>query len=79
MLIPWQALEPDTLNNLIEYFVLREGTDYGEQEVSLADKVEEVRMQLERGEVLLQYSELHDSVTLITREEFRLAADTPSD
>ena len=35
MLIPWQALEPDTLNNLIEYFVLREGTDYGEQEVSL--------------------------------------------
>ncbi len=79
MLIPWQALEPDTLNNLIEYFVLREGTDYGEQEVSLADKVGQVRAQLERGEVLLQFSELHDSVTLITRDELRRTSDTTSD
>lgn len=79
MLIPWQALEPETLNNLIEYFVLREGTDYGEQEVSLADKVGEIQAQLVRGEVLLQYSELHDSVTLITREALRQAAGATSD
>ena len=79
MLIPWQALEPETLNNLIEYFVLREGTDYGEQEVSLADKVGQVRAQLERGEVLLQFSELHDSVTLMTRDELRRTSDTTSD
>ncbi|WP_171489951.1 YheU family protein, partial [Acinetobacter baumannii] len=30
MLIPWQDLSPETLENLIERFVLREGTDYGE-------------------------------------------------
>ncbi len=78
MLIPWQALEPATLHNLIEYFVLREGTDYGEQEVTLADKVEAVRVQLQRGEVVLQYSELHDSVTLITREAQRLGGDACS-
>lgn len=29
MLIPWQDLSPETLENLIESFVLREGTDYG--------------------------------------------------
>ncbi|WP_172825037.1 YheU family protein, partial [Escherichia coli] len=29
MLIPWQDLSPQTLENFIESFVLREGTDYG--------------------------------------------------
>ncbi|MBN0394648.1 YheU family protein, partial [Klebsiella pneumoniae] len=26
MIIPWQDLDPETLDNLIESFVLREGT-----------------------------------------------------
>ena len=39
MLIPWQDLSPETLENLIESFVLREGTDYGEHERTLEQKV----------------------------------------
>ncbi|MGL5974608.1 MAG: YheU family protein, partial [Aeromonas sobria] len=35
MIIPWQELDGDTLTNLIEQFVLQEGTEYGEQDVSL--------------------------------------------
>ncbi len=46
MIIPWQDLDPETLDNLIESFVLREGTDYGEHERSLADKVADVKQQL---------------------------------
>ncbi|WP_211357017.1 YheU family protein, partial [Enterobacter hormaechei] len=42
MIIPWQDLDPETLDNLIESFVLREGTDYGEHERSLTDKVADV-------------------------------------
>ena len=38
MIIPWQDLAPETLENLIESFVLREGTDYGEQERTLEQK-----------------------------------------
>ncbi|MSE19599.1 YheU family protein, partial [Pantoea agglomerans] len=53
MIIPWQQVSPETLENLIETFVLREGTDYGEQERSLIDKVADVRRQLETGEVVL--------------------------
>ena len=34
---------------MIESFVLREGTDYGEREHSLEQKVAQVRAQLERG------------------------------
>ncbi|ORM62699.1 hypothetical protein PRCB_11275 [Pantoea rodasii] len=71
MIIPWQELEVTTLENLIETFVLREGTDYGEQERSLEQKVADVRRQLERGEVVLVWSELHESVNIMPKGEFR--------
>ena len=71
MIMPWQQLDPDTLTNLIEAFVLREGTDYGEQERSLAQKVADVRRQLERGDVVLVWSELHETINIMPRSEFR--------
>ncbi|MBS0897139.1 YheU family protein [Pantoea dispersa] len=71
MIIPWQELDPTTLENLIESFVLREGTDYGEQERSLTQKVADVRRQLKQGEVVLVWSELHESVNIMPRREFR--------
>ncbi|MCC5852668.1 MAG: YheU family protein [Alkalimonas sp.] len=70
MIIPWQQLETETLNNLIEYYVLREGTDYGEQEISLAQKVAQVRAQLQSGEVVLVFSELHETVNLMSKQQF---------
>ncbi|HBZ15146.1 YheU family protein [Pantoea sp. NPDC088449] len=71
MIIPWQELEAETLENLIETFVLREGTDYGEQERSLMQKVADVRRQLERGDVVLVWSELHESINIMPKGEFR--------
>nr|WP_245250855.1 YheU family protein [Pantoea endophytica] len=71
VIIPWQELEADTLENLIETFVLREGTDYGEQERSLLQKVTDVRRQLERGDVVLVWSELHESINIMPKGEFR--------
>ena len=71
MIIPWQELEVATLENLIETYVLREGTDYGEQERSLEQKVADVRRQLERGDVVLVWSELHESVNIMPKGEFR--------
>jgi len=70
VIIPWQQVSPETLENLIETFVLREGTDYGEQERSLLDKVADVRRQLESGEVVLVWSELHESVNIMPRNAF---------
>ena len=64
MIIPWQDLDPETLDNLIESFVLREGTDYGEHERSLADKVADVKQQLKTGEAVLVWSELHETVNI---------------
>ncbi|WP_449543415.1 YheU family protein [Enterobacter ludwigii] len=70
MIIPWQDLSPDTLDNLIESFVLREGTDYGEHERSLEQKVNDVMRQLKSGDVVLVWSELHETVNIMPRNAF---------
>ena len=71
MIIPWQDLAPETLDNLIESFVLREGTDYGEQERSLEQKVNDVKRQLKSGDVVLVLSELHETVNIMPRNAFQ--------
>ena len=75
MLIPYQQLEPETLHNLIESFILREGTDYGEQEVSLSEKTQSVLQQLKEGSVIIQYSQLSESITLLRKEQFTQQID----
>ena len=55
MNIPYTELDTDTLTAIIEEFISREGTDYGAQEYSLEQKVEQVMKQLERGDVVLNY------------------------
>ena len=70
MLIPYQSLDSETLNNLIESFILREGTDYGEAEISLASKTQRVFEQIKQGNVLILFSELEESVTLIDKQQF---------
>jgi hypothetical protein len=66
MIIPWHELESTTLNNLIEHFILREGTDYGDTEMPLSQKVEQIKAQLRLGEIIIVYSEETDSVDIQT-------------
>ncbi len=64
MIVPWQDIAPETLENLIKEFILREGTDYGEVEISLDKKVQQVKALLASGEAVIVYSELHESVDI---------------
>jgi uncharacterized protein YheU (UPF0270 family) len=59
-------LKPDTLRAVIESFVLREGTDYGEQETSLEAKVAQVLTQLRRGEAHVTFDPGTGSVNVVT-------------
>ncbi|MGM0906442.1 MAG: YheU family protein [Pseudomonadota bacterium] len=68
MIIPWQELDQETLNNLLESVVLREGTDYGSQELSFDTKVEQLKQRLKSGEAVIVYSELHESVDVVDKE-----------
>ena len=69
MIIPIDALEADTLYSLAESFVLREGTDYGAEEVAPDVKVQQVLNRLKSGEAVLVYSELHESVDIKRKED----------
>ena len=71
MIIPIDALEADTLYSLAESFVLREGTDYGEEEVALDVKVQQVLDRLKSGDAVLVYSELHESVDINRKEDIQ--------
>jgi uncharacterized protein YheU (UPF0270 family) len=55
MQIPHTALSPEALQNLLEEFVTREGTDYGAHVYSLEDKVRHVRRQIETGKAVILY------------------------
>jgi len=65
--VPYGQLSADLLHAVIESFVLREGTDYGEKEIPLADKVARVMSQLKRGEVKIVFDPESESVTIAVR------------
>lgn len=69
MIVPWKDIAPDTLDNLIKEYVLREGTDYGDVEASLADKVEQIKLQLQSGKVVIVFSQLHESIDIKVRQD----------
>jgi uncharacterized protein YheU (UPF0270 family) len=78
MIIPWQELHPDTLQNLLESFVLREGTDYGDQEIPLSEKVAQLHTQLNHNQLVVVYSELHESINIMTKDEFASMTHSPT-
>lgn len=70
MIIPWQELNAETLRNIIESFVLREGTDYGLNEKTLDEKVADIERQLKSGELVLVWSELHETINIMSKNAF---------
>jgi len=59
------ALQPATLRALVEEFVTRDTTDYGERERTLDDKVEDVMRQLRRGEVQIVFDAENGSINIV--------------
>jgi uncharacterized protein YheU (UPF0270 family) len=49
IVVPHSQLPAETLRAVVESFVLREGTEYGERDFTLDEKVAHVLAQLERG------------------------------
>ena len=70
MIIPLDSLPKETLTAIIENFVLREGTEYGQEDVALADKIQQVQLQLKQGIAVLVYSELHETVNILPADQF---------
>lgn len=70
MIIPWQSLEESTLYNVLDSFILREGTDYGVRELSLAEKRERLLAQIKAEKVVIVWSELNQSLDIKDKKSF---------
>ncbi|MCB1730785.1 MAG: YheU family protein [Halieaceae bacterium] len=73
--IPVERLRSEVLQALLEEFASRDGTDYGERELSLEQKTGELRMQLARGELQLLYDTDSESWDLLPPESAALLLD----
>jgi uncharacterized protein len=62
--VPPAQLSPEALRGVVESFVLREGTDYGEREYSLDEKVAQVMQQLARGEARILFDPQAQSIEI---------------
>jgi hypothetical protein len=62
--VPYSEMPAELLHAVVESFVLREGTDYGEKEFSLEAKVDGVIRQLKKGEAKIIFDPATDSVTI---------------
>ena len=69
--IPYTELSPQALRGVIEGFVLREGTDYGEREVSHEAKIARVNAQLQAGEAQIWFDPESNSVDILRTSDSR--------
>jgi uncharacterized protein YheU (UPF0270 family) len=67
--IPPARLQPDVLQALLEEFATRDGTDYGERETSLVQKVESLARQLTQGDIKLLYDADSEYWDLVAQDE----------
>jgi uncharacterized protein len=65
MKIPYEQLKTETLYALIEEFVSREGTEYGEYDIPMDEKVEQVLTQLKDGKVHIVFDDKSNSCNII--------------
>jgi uncharacterized protein YheU (UPF0270 family) len=65
VVVPYTELAADLLHAVVESYVLREGTDYGEKEFSLEDKVAHVISRLKRGEARIVFDPESETVSIV--------------
>ena len=70
MIIPWQELEEQTLINIVESVILREGTDYGLHEQTFEQKKKALLNRIRQGHAVIVLSELHESIDIKDKTDF---------
>ena len=65
VVVPYSELAADLLHAVVESYVLREGTDYGEREFSLPDKVAHVISRLRSGEAQIVFDPESETVSIV--------------
>lgn len=65
--IPWQKLSDEAFEGMLEELVSRDGTDYGERELSREEKLAQLRLALEEGRAAIAFSPETESWSVIAK------------
>ena len=64
--VPYDRLAPDTLRRVCEEFVTRDGTDYGEVELTLDEKVARLLSLLRGGQAKIYFDHRTETVNIVS-------------
>jgi len=69
VIIPHDQLSQEALKGVIEEFVTRNGTDYGEAEISLETKIAQVLTQLKSKDVFIIFDHHSETSTIVGKDD----------
>ena len=67
--VPISDISAEALTGLLEEYVSRDGTDYGEVEVTIDEKTKVLRKQLEEGELSILFDPETQELDIVMREQ----------
>ena len=67
--IPYDQLSPEALQGVIEEFVTRDGTDYGEIEAPLESKVAQVMAQLKSEKAVIIFDQKTETCNILKSDD----------
>ena len=67
--IPYDQLSPEALHGVIEEFVTRDGTDYGEFEIPLETKISQVLGQLKSGKAVIVFDQATETCNILKSDD----------
>ncbi len=69
LVIPHKELNPDTLRAILKDFLTRDGTEYGENETPIAERIDFVLRQHRAGNAFILYEAESASFSISSREQ----------
>ena len=69
--VPANRLGPELLQGLLEEYASRDGTDYGEVELTLEQKTGNLRRQMQRGDLLILFETESEQWDLVNADQAR--------
>lgn len=74
-LIPFESLAPETLENVLSDIVSRDGTDYGDYDLSLDQKREQALRALKSGDAVLLFDTESETIQLVSKSALQQRYD----
>ena len=65
--VPYLDINPETLRNMIEEFVTRDGADWGEAGGSMEVKIKQVLRQFEAGKIKVVFDLTSQSANIVSK------------